>query len=93
MKTLNHFLPFKDRRPDLGRPVYVYRNLNGDHSRPFSIKQGGLVVGHTNRMLLIDCRFIVSSAGQRRVRKTGAKNVHAYIKGTITKGPHPWPST
>lgn len=81
----NHFVSFKGRRPDCDRPVYIYRNLNGDSTRLFSIKQDGLVVGHTNRMVLRDCTFLVSRAGQARVRATKTKNVHAYIRGTIAK--------
>lgn len=79
----NHFLSFKGRRPDVKRPVFVYRNLNGDKNHLYSIKQDGLVMGHSNRLVLSECSFIVSQAGQRRVRKTKHKNVHAYVKGWI----------
>ncbi len=81
----NHFLPFKGRKPNLARPVYLYRNLNGDEKHLYSVKQDGLVVGHTNRMILTDVAFLVSKAGQARVRQTKRKNVHAYIRGKIAK--------
>ncbi len=81
----NHFLSFKGRRPDCEKPVFLYRNLNGDEKHLYSLKQGGLVVGHTNRMVLTDVAFRVSKAGQARVRRTKTKNVHAYIVGKIAK--------
>lgn len=79
----NHFLPFKGRRLDVKRPVWVYRNLHGDSAHLYSLRQGGLVRGHTDRMMLTDCRFKVSEAGRKRVLATGRKNVHAYIVGTV----------
>ncbi len=79
----NHFIPFKGRRPDLARPVQVYRNINGDALHKYSIKQRGLVVGHTNCMILTNVTLRVSEAGRLRVLKTGRKNVHAFLVGTI----------
>lgn len=61
--------------------VRVYRNLHRDC---YSIQQHGLVVAHTQELLLHEPRFIISEAGRKRVRNEGRKNVHAYIEGMIT---------
>jgi len=34
-------------------------------------------------VVLYDCKFIVSEAGQKRVREEGKKNVHAFIEGYV----------
>jgi hypothetical protein len=34
-------------------------------------------------VVLKDCKFIVSEAGQARVRSEGKKNVHAFIEGYV----------
>ena len=36
---------------------------------------------HARNVVLKDCKFIVSEAGQKRVRQEGKKNVHAFIEG------------
>jgi len=56
----------------------VYFNL---HKRCFSVQQGGRVYAHADGVLLENVRFNVSKAGQRKVRKTGRKNVHARVTG------------
>ncbi len=76
--------PFKDRWIDTDRPVEVYRNLN-NREFSFSIRQDGLVVGHTNGVCLRDVEFVVRKAGQRRVIETGRKNVHAFARGHLTE--------
>ena len=50
---------------DPEKPVYVYRNL---HKNCLSVRQGGIVRCHAENVVLKDCKFIVSEAGQRRVR-------------------------
>jgi len=65
---------------DTDKPVRVYRNL---HKQVISVKQGGLVRCHTNNVVLHLCKFIVSKAGQKRVRNDKRKNVHAYIEGIV----------
>jgi len=72
--------------------VFVYFNL---HKKCFSIKalEGqfkGLVIGHTNRVLLSDVTFKVSAAGRRRVLAEKRKNVHAGVVGHVAdKGAYP----
>jgi|TARA_Y100000592_G_scaffold84767_1_gene136047 hypothetical protein len=62
------------------KKVRVYRNL---HKNCFSIKQDGLVRCHADHVTLRDCKFIVSKAGQKRVRDEGRKNVHAFVEGYV----------
>lgn len=80
----NRIVSFKDRDINPDKEVYVYRNLNKE-GRIFSIRQNNLVVGHTNQLMMHDVKFIVSEAGRKRCRKTGRKNVHAYIRGLISQ--------
>ena len=54
----------------------VYFNL---HKRCFSVQQGGKVYAHADGVMLENVRFNVSKAGQRKVRETGRKNVHARV--------------
>ena len=65
---------------DPTKKVRVYRNL---HKKCVSVKQGGIVRCHATNVVLKDCKFIVSEAGQQRVRKEGRKNVHAFIEGYV----------
>jgi len=65
---------------DPSKKVRVYRNL---HRQCFSVKQGGLVRCHADHVTLEDCKFIVSKAGQRRVRDEKKKNVHAFVEGWL----------
>ena len=65
---------------DASKKVRVYRNL---HKDCFSVKQDGLVRCHTDHVTLRNCKFIVSKAGQKRVRDEGRKNVHAFVEGYV----------
>ena len=65
---------------DASKPVRVYRNL---HKKCISVKQAGIVRCHATNVVLKDCKFIVSEAGQARVRNEGKKNVHAFIEGYV----------
>jgi len=65
---------------DATKKVRVYRNL---HKDCVSVKQDGLVKCHTTNVVLKDCKFIVSEAGQRRVRNEKKKNVHAFVEGFV----------
>lgn len=65
---------------DPSKPVRVYRNL---HKQCLSVKQGNLVRCHVDNVVLKDCKFIVSKAGQRRVRNEKKKNVHAFVEGFV----------
>ena len=65
---------------DTTKKVRVYRNLHRDC---YSVKQGGIVRCHAENVTLRGCQFIVSKAGQRRVRDEQKKNVHAFIEGYV----------
>jgi len=69
---------FKGRTIDKTKKISVYRNL---HNNMFSIKQGGLVVAHTNKIALRGVTFHVSEKGREKVLQEKKKNVHAYVKG------------
>lgn len=61
-------------------PVRVYRNL---HRGCYSVKQGGIVRCHADNVALKNVKFIVSKAGQKRVRDEKKKNVHAFVEGFV----------
>ena len=61
--------------------VEVYYNL---HRSCWSIRQGGLVLGHAQGITLTDCMFKVSESGRQRVLREKRKNVHATISGSVT---------
>ena len=65
---------------DPTKKVRVYRNL---HKDCISVRQGGIVRCHSDNVVLKDCKFIVSEAGQKKVRKECKKNVHAFIEGFV----------
>ena len=60
--------------------VDVYRNLR---KNTFSIRHKGKVIGHSNRILMTNCSFIVSQKGRERVLRERRKNVHAIIRGNL----------
>lgn len=69
---------YKERAVTMDYPSEVYFNL---HKFCFSMKQDGLVVLHSDVVVLKDCIFKVSEAGRQRVLKEQRKNVHAKVLG------------
>jgi hypothetical protein len=69
----------------LDKRVYVYRNLSHRFGGPgnFSVRQSNKVVIHVDRLMLWDCRFLVSERGRQRVLHEQRKNVHAGISGYV----------
>ena len=67
---------------DSAKPIRAYRNL---HRKCISIKQDGIVRCWATNVVLENCKFIVSKAGQKRVRDEKKKNVHAYVQGALAK--------
>lgn len=55
---------YKDREINLNKPVKVYRNL---HKKCWSIKQGNVVIGHANYLILKDCIFTVNQYSRNKV--------------------------
>lgn len=74
--------PFKSRKVDPNKPVDLYRCLNRK-GFTFSVRQNGVVVGHTNDVILKDCSLVVNEAGKHRCLSSNTRNVHAYVQGTI----------
>ena len=68
--------------PPKGR-VQVYYNL---HKKCLSIRYKGKVIEHAREVTLTDARFHVQPAGRERVLREKKKNVHAFVRGYITKG-------
>lgn len=71
-------LAYKNRTIMEDYPSEVYFNL---HKHCFSMKQDGLVVLHSDMVVLKDVIFKVSEAGRQRVLAEGRKNVHARVYG------------
>ncbi|WP_442638032.1 hypothetical protein [Rossellomorea marisflavi] len=78
MNSAKGYVTYKGRTLDSSKKVRLYRNLNNGK---ISIKQGSLVVGHTDMAMLQDAQFLVFENGRQRVLKEKQKNVHAYIEG------------
>ncbi|MEL0098749.1 MAG: hypothetical protein VW907_04265 [Opitutae bacterium] len=72
---------------DPAKKVRVYRNL---HKGCLSVQQGGLVKCHADNVVLRDFKTIVNKAGQERVRRERAKNVHAFIEGFVIDAKESW---
>ena len=55
---------------------YSVRALEGENK--------GKVFTHVRYAEVIDAEFVVQPSGQKRVRESGQKNVHAFVRGLIT---------
>jgi len=73
---------YKERQVDASKPVQVYRCLPRK-GRVFSVRQEGLVVGHTEEVVLKDCKFKVNKSGHKRYLREKQRNVHAFIEGYL----------
>lgn len=56
---------------------YSVRSLEGENR--------GRVIFHTKELFLEDVKFVVQAGGRQRVLKEQSKNVHAFVRGTISK--------
>lgn len=65
----------------IGKYVWIYRNL---HKDCFSIMYKGRVIAYTNEIILKNVKFVVQKAGYEKFKSSGIKNVHAFVRGTIT---------
>ncbi len=74
--------PYKHRKIDFTKPVFCYRNLHRKDNG-FSIKQNKQVIAHGYNFALNNVEFVVSKAGQTKVRNTFIRNIHAYAKGFL----------
>lgn len=49
----------------------------------YSIRHRGLVVGHASKVLIREPRYAVNTATRDRIRETGRKEVHAFVRGHL----------
>ena len=67
-----------------GDRIEVYRNL---HKDCFSIRKNGRVVDYRyndEQLTLVDVKFAVQPAGRAKVLRERKKNVHAFVRGTVS---------
>lgn len=76
---------YEGRRPSQGQRVKIYRNLGHAVPEKFSIvdPKTGLVIGHTDHVILNEVEFTVQPAGVVRANAEKRKNVHAYAVGYL----------
>lgn len=72
--------------PRVGDRVAVYRNL---HRLAWSVRamdgpDRGRVIGHVPEITLVDARTHVNCRAQRRIANGAAREVHAWIVGTVS---------
>ncbi len=70
----NKINPFRGRKVNINKAVYIYRNLRGKDSDKYSVKQSGLVIGHTNHLYLGDVEFKINKKARLRCLKNKRKN-------------------
>lgn len=73
--------PHCPRPIEPGQVVQVYRNLT---RACWSVRAGGRVLAHVPAVHLTGCTMVVQPAGQARALAQGQRNVHAYVRGTVT---------
>jgi len=61
--------------------TYVYFNL---HKHVWSVMFRGRVQRHAEAVTIIDADFVVRAAGHAKVLREKKKNVHAFVRGTVT---------
>jgi hypothetical protein len=55
--------------------VHIYFNFK---KKLWSVMHRGIVIAHVRDIMAWDVQFIIRPAGQRRARREGRKNVHAF---------------
>jgi hypothetical protein len=63
-----------------GQRVVVYKNL---HRGDWSVRAHGRVIGHVREITLVGAQTHVGCAAQRRIAAGAAREVHAWITGTV----------
>jgi len=60
--------------------IRAYYNL---HRKCFSVQdyQTGLVTEHTDKLFVTNAMFVVRESGNKKVKRVGRKNVHAFVNG------------
>ena len=64
--------------------IRAYYNL---HRKCFSVQdyQTGLVTEHTDKLFVTNAMFVVRESGNKKVKREGRKNVHAFVNGIRSK--------
>ena len=64
--------------------IRAYYNL---HRKCFSVQdyQTGLVTEHTDKLFMTNAMFVVRESGNKKVKREGRKNVHAFVNGIRSK--------
>jgi len=67
-------------------PVDIYRNL---HKNTWSIRSRttGRVIARADSVVVQNVKFVVQPAGRQRVLDEERKNVHAFVRGTLSTTP------
>lgn len=80
--------PYQYREIDPDARVEVYRNVT-KKGVVYSIRQFGYVVAHAIEVNIVNAEFVVKQSGRKRVKKTGTKNVHAFVRGELIRSRGP----
>lgn len=82
MKTTST-MPLTATHP--GLRVQVYRNLHNGLWSVVALEgpAKGRVIAHKSDFIIEECSYSVQPAGNAKVRRTGRKNVHAFIRGRV----------
>ncbi len=68
------------------QPVHVYWNRT---RRDWSARRGGFVIGHASSVALFGCALHAGESARLRCLRTGDRDVHAWIKGTLAESARP----
>lgn len=81
--TTTSTMPLTATHP--GLRVQVYRNLRNGLWSVVALEgpDKGRVIAHKSDFIIEECSYAVQPAGNAKVRRTGRKNVHAFIRGRV----------
>lgn len=79
----NSTMPLTATHP--GLRVQVYRNLRNGLWSVVATEgpDKGRVIAHKSDFIIEECSYAVQPAGNSKVRRTGRKSVHAFIRGRV----------
>ena len=67
-------------------PVHVYWNRT---VKVWSIRRDGIVVDRRPSLALVGCALHAGESARQRCLRTGNRDVHSWVKGTLADGPRP----
>ena len=79
----NSTMPLTATHP--GLRVQVYRNLRNGRWSVVALEgpDKGRVIAHKSDFIIEECSYAVQPAGNAKARKSGRRNVHAFIRGRV----------